>query len=351
MKHAQVSQRNKISLNAQVAADKTPLAILESCLDEAGYIDLAKLKLVQPVNKSELKYRTLDVTNCRQFCHDAAYAVANNIIQAFPLEKPSFQIKRYHLKMHLDGIRTIVERGDLESGIALSLILHASKFVTGDGFIVFISLVRQLLTSKLQIVQPPAIEHNAKKMLKNKPLCSVLLADLEGLGDELDSIATVFVDFRDAFVRGWSAPSMVVVNVRSLTSTVHLEEPVALTALMGNLMRRVLEVKNLNDDLNAFCCFQPDPKEQDGSREPVNRARRPGLWFEVAAFGARICWDKQQWQPADLKEFIRALEEGIAQGRSPAVDIDTLIRRFSGFLAWRTGELLFDYDTAGPLEF
>ena len=319
---------------------ESALDILKSGFDECGKLDCSKLQYSKISSKMELRFKDLSCVNSGDFCRDAAVVIAHNILLSIQCHTPS--LDKYPLKKYVDSFSEISDVGNFESAMAMALLVHTSKFQTRRQFLTFLNLVYRFSTSKVQIVEPPLSLEEATALLHRDPLRAVLLQDAENLAQDLCSIKTVFIDLKDQYVRAWSAPSLVVVNVAALVYTLHLEHPIPLAALIGHSMCRVLAARRCGDDLNFPAC--PPTDEVDSVLGPVDRVHQPGLWFEVTALGAKLAFEPVPGCDT-TGEVIRALEEGISAGRIPAANAVKLVR-LPGSWAPRNTGLLFDYDTS-----
>lgn len=252
---------------------------LTTCFDADGIFDTSKLLLRDTESKFRLEYDHLDEKNSQLFCQDAKETIAQNILYS----RMTYEDLDWTplTPNRLQNISKLALRGDLPAGISLSLLVHASKFSDKKRLESFCRLTDLLSSSntELQVIPCPApsLCAEARELLRKPPLSNVLLEHSSLAEKDLDEIRVEFVTCGNSTIRGWCAPSMVVVNVSALGNQMHLQHHIPLAVLLGHETRHVVVRKIFGNDLNFSTPTKPyltDSCLGDGHRES-------GLWFET----------------------------------------------------------------------
>ena len=244
------------------------------------------------------------------------------------------------------SISRLSVNGTLEAGIALALLVHASKCRGRVSFLKFHSLA--ICSPRLNITEP--VSQNtvqfAEAYLRKEPLKSILLSNKTGMEDFLPKIRTVFVDLDDTHIRGWCAPRMVIINRKATRGTL-LEEPVPFLGLCGHETRHVVVRESNDNDLNFLT---PEKPELISAISKLHR--ESGLWFEITAIGEKYDFIGKA-DPAhafQMTELIAAIHHGITEGCLPALSVEQR-KRFYNLGAPYNSEMPFDCEDQCPCYF
>ena len=271
---------------------------------------IRQLSLETP-RKCSMIFDQLKEDNTQHFCAQAVETIAENILYSIHQSKnsPFFNIS---VRRVLDNIVRIGSSGSVRSAISLALLLHLSKAIKDrDSLKVMFGLFVDLEGVDYDIeVKLPSLYEKARQYIDTTSMRKCLLKDLKVLDSDLDSIIVRFVDFPDSRFRGWCAPGMVIINVRSFGNTMHLLHHVLLAVLIGHEMRYLLERKHYGNDFNHSTL------DSTIKREPalIEGHREAGLWFDFAAIGGKFRFNK-----AD-KIIVDAIEAGFAESKCPALN-------------------------------
>jgi hypothetical protein len=317
------------------------IEILKSCLDSKSQcLDRAKVEILTPrVKKANLVFSSLNAKNSARFCMDAVDVIVENILVSCASGNPAYYVTE--MKETLDRLQEMSARGTLESGIALCLLVHASKAAKLGRKNIFVELVDCLTESNLEIVRAPSSFEGALELLRKQLLRDVLLQNTCLSDSALDEIETKFVNVR-CNVRGWCGPSMTIINVWPLRETMHLDDPVAMFALLGHETKHAVVRKSNGNVLNFSSPSKPDLVK--GLEFPN---RESGLWFEMNAIGQKFDFRKGSPEVLNLIKEIRA---GLDAGSVPALS-EQQIPKFAKLFADCNEEFGFECPRSAIIEF
>jgi len=299
------------------------LSRLRTCLDDAtGLLNPDLVSQVSPRgSKCRLPYGSLDVAQYASFCKEAAETVAQNILTS--TAEPESAFLSNDLRLTLDIVEKLSTQSNIESVAALSLLVHGSKSRTDLNVVQFINFARacgnkRYCLASADMCPKAEIIEAAKRILYTPPLSTCLLHGLSLREKDIQQISLVFVYLVDDSIRGWCAPSMVVLNVYVLLNrTMHILHYIPLAVLVGHESRHALERMDAGD----FNFSTPDKAAQIPSLDVG--FRESGLGFELKAIG-----DKYKFTIHDdlVDDLISAIESGIIAGRRPALLPEDLVR-------------------------
>ena len=329
------------------ASTHSALATLKSCLDIGGVLEKTNLPVLSPTHsKSKLIFTELNDLSAKDFCSAAANTVAENILHSCWTDSRS-PFLGSKLQDILDAISHLSFCGTLEAGIALALLVHASKCRGRAEFLKFGSLA--IISRNLRLTDPVSTEalDFAGKYLQKEPLKSILLSNTSGMDDFLTKVKPVFVELEDKQIRGWCGPRMVIIN-RFATRNTPLEEPAPFLVLFGHETRHVV-VRECND-FNFSTPEKPQLKSSCNALAYANR--ESGLWFELTAIGEKYDF-VGKIGPAfhdEMRALISAMHEGIVNGCSPALSAEQR-KRFFFLGAPYDSEMPFECEDLCPCHF
>ena len=333
-----------LTLAAQVDDEEIPypvpdaVASLLSCLNQDGFLDQSLFVPSDPV-KRKLICVDLNDKNAQEFCLEAAKTIAENIRFACSVRDSYFL--SVPMKKHIVRLCRISERGDLRSAISLSLLVHASKCASKKHCIIFFGFLQTAFTFALFSidVRPPRIFEKAKRFLYSANLSTILLQNLSPLTMQaIREVKFRFVEFPSNKIRGWCAPSMVILNVYALKDTLHLSHVVPLTVLSGHEMRHALERRHAGNDFN----FSTPEAAAETNPDVVTGHRESGHVFEVAAVGGKYSFDAV-FMRTEQELMLNQIEASFRGEIAPALD-EANRRRFSIFELEPNFEMPFEFD-------
>jgi hypothetical protein len=298
------------------------LARLQGYLNDHGVLVKSAFPALSPApQKSRLIFLELNPSTAPEFCLAAGNTVAENItFSCFSNGNSPFLGPR--LCDALNSISRLSLRGDLEAGISLALLVHASKCADRVQFLKFHSLA--LCAEHLRIVEPVSKDtfEFASEHLSKDPLKSILLQNTSGMEGVLPKIQARFVELDDHDVRGWCAPRMAVFN-RTATRNTPLELPAPFLGLYGHELKHVVVRESNETDLNFST---PDKPELTSSCSALQLSNREsGLWFELTAIGEKYDFVRMK-DHVDMAALVTAMHQGIEAGCSPVLSAEQRAR-------------------------
>ena len=339
-----ISWRQSETISSPVETETdSMLDLLEAQLSINGFWDPKKALPLSPSPKSNLIYSKLDEANAPNFCVDAVNTIAENIM--FSLAKPDSPFRRQRLDEVVKNFRDISDQKDYPSAIALSLLVHASKSKSVSRFF---SLAMKLAARKLSILPAPEIYQKASELLESPHLKKLLLHGTSLGESALDEIRTEFVSIADTGLRGWSGPSMIVINVDGLSDSHHLEDPTALATLAGHEKRHAVLRKWFGNDINFSSPTKSDLIQHDEISEARGN-RESGLWFELNAIGDKYTFMKSEFTDDMTRELLITIKESWQRGRVPALNEEQVLK-FWRLRADHNQEVAFEYVTQHIIE-
>ncbi len=307
------------------------------CLDPSGELNRGQASNTTPPPEPKLLYSDLNLGNARQFCDDAAATVIWNIVTS-----PQTHFSKYPLERTARAIVDLAKQCSLESGLALTLLVHWSKCSSDEmtkEFTYAVGLLRKkpLTIAELDPVQAD-IARRAENILKSAPLTRLLLKNT-GFSNPsvLDRVKIHFVNVEILEVKGWAAPGCVVVNLMGLRTTLHLKSLGPTVALFGHELRHVLLRMANGGDFN----FSSPEKEGMATPSLAAPFRESRYWFELEAIGAKFRFPDGD---LDVDELITAIEDGLVGGHVPALTPEQ-VDRYSRLHLPPNEELAFDYES------
>ena len=324
-------EMNKIRGRAENA-----LNALLRCLDASGNFDQSKFLSTTPPTKPKLLYSELSSSNAGQFCDDAAATVIWNIYKSCSSSAAYFS--EYRIADTARAVLEIASKRDVESGLALSMLVHWSKCSSDEIIKAFCLALITLRAQPLALAKLNQAEERiateAKEFLKSASLSKLLLENT-GFTDSsvLDRIKIHYVNMEIEGVKGWAAPGSFVVNLYCLRSTKYLKKFGPTIALFGHESRHVVFIMANGGDLN----FSAPENAEMATPSLATPNRESGYWFELRAIGGKFRY------PNAAEELSTAVEDGLRAGRVPALT-EAQVVRYSIFCTDPNVELAFDYE-------
>ena len=320
-------------------------SILKSCMKQDKRMDSTLVRRLSPAVKPKLMYSDLNAENASDFCDDAACAVFGNILVECARHKSLFC--QLPLERECNQILNIADRGDVESGLALSILLHASKCSSLNRARTFLTLVSLLHRTPLKIVDLNEAEslllRKAKEVLSTPEFSEILLMNTN-MNDAtmISNLKITFVEIESEEVRGWAGPSTVVVNKNALKKTMHLERYGPLTVLLGHEMRHVILRMVFGGDLN----FSSPEKPNLACPSLPTHFHESGYWFEITAVGEKFRFSRKYDQ---INELINSIEKGFDERRVPALSPEQVLQ-FSVCIQTPNEQMAIDYDSESEID-
>ncbi len=305
-------------------------------MNSSGLLDVSKYMTSSPTSrKSTLICEVLNQENAQKFCSEAAIVVADNII--ISLASPDSSFRKVNLGKCIKSVRAIADRINFQSALGLSLLVHASKSKNAKCLVLFSSCMER---NSLSIEDSPAIYEDARKLVYEPPIKTILLQDTRLDDSTLDQIKTVFVSFQIGGLRGWCGPSMAVINLVGLRETYHLEHVAPMAVLLGHEMKHAVQRIQHGNDLNFSTPTKPDQIPHVAISES-NQNREAGLWFELTAIGEKFRFHKDD-DPSETTDLMNDILKGLKEQRVPALNDEQLSRYFA-LSADHNSEAAFEY--------
>ena len=319
--------------------------ILKSCMKKDGLVNSSLVRRLSPAIKPKLIYSDLNAGNALDFCDKAACAVFGNILMECAGHKSHFC--QLPLERQCKQILDIADREDVESGLALSILLHISKCSSLKRARTFLTLVNLLHRTPLKIVDlnegESSLLRKAKEILATPEYSRILLTNTN-MNDAtiISNMKVTFVEIESEEVRGWAGPSTVVVNKNAVKKTMHLKRYGPLTGLLGHEMRHVILRMAFGCDLNF------SSPEKSNLACPSLRLIRcdSGYWFENTAIGEKFRFTTEY---AQIDELIDSIEKGFDERRVPALSPEQVLR-FSVCIQTPNEQMAIDYDSASEID-
>jgi hypothetical protein len=311
---------------------ESSLDVLEGWLNSSGFLDVSKYMTSSPTSrKSTLICEVLNKENAQKFCTEAAIVVADNIILA--LASPDSSFRKVNLGKCIKSVRAIADRKNFQSALGLSLLVHASKSKDAKCLAIFSSSMER---TSLSIEDSPVIYEDARKLVYETPIKTILLQDTRLDESTLDQIETVFVSIQIGGLRGWCGPSIAVINLVGLRETYHLEHIAPMAVLLGHEMKHAIQRIQHGNDLNFSTPTKPDQIPHVASSES-NQNREADLWFDLTAVGEKFRFHKDD-DPSETTDLMNDILKGLKEHRVPALNDEQLLRYFTLSAADRNSE-------------